>query len=127
MQTMVRGEFLYTDENIFNIEEVFNREIDQVHGSASRKTHDKDPGRLSSCFSHGFVGECHMMPPPSSISVKKGVKTSAKVYENTVLKLLTTLFSVMNIGALSRIWHLPVRQILPRSGSGRFSGLHYSG
>ena len=64
-----------------------------------------------------------MMPPPSSISVK-GVKTSAKVYENTVLepvvKLLTTHCSVMNIGALNWIWHLPARQTLPRSGSGDF-------
>ena len=42
---------------------------------------------------------------------EKGVKTSAKVYENTVQELLwslwTTLSSVINIGALSRIWHLP--------------------
>ena len=71
MQAMARGEFLFIDENIFTIEEVFNQQIDRIYAT-SRETHDKDPERPSSCFSHGFVGECHMMPPPSSISVKRG-------------------------------------------------------
>ena len=61
---------------------------------------------------------------------EKGVKSSTKVYENTVLepvvKFFKTLCSVMNNGALS-IWHLPAKQTLPRSDSGGFFGLHYSG
>ena len=131
MQAMARGEFLFTDENIFNIEEVFNQQIDWVYASTSRETHDKDPERPSSCFSHVLVGECHMMPPPSSISVKRGWNPLPKSMRTPCWSLLwsflTTLCSVMNIGALSRIWHLPARQTLPRSGSGRFSGLNYSG
>ena len=91
----------------------------------------KDPERPSSCFSYGFVGECRKMPPPSFISVKKGWKPLAKSMRTPCWSLLwsflTTLCSVMNIGALSRIWHLPARQTLPRSGSGGFSGLNYSG
>ena len=42
-QTMARGEFLFTDENIFNIEEVFNQQIDRVYSSTSHETHDKTP------------------------------------------------------------------------------------
>ena len=43
MQTVARGKFIFTDENIFNIEEVFNRQIDWVYASISRETHDMSP------------------------------------------------------------------------------------
>ena len=43
MQTKIRGEYLYTDENIFNTEEVFNWQINRVYASTSRETHDKSP------------------------------------------------------------------------------------
>ena len=42
-QTMTRGEFLFTDENILNIEEVFNQQINRVFALTSRETHDKVP------------------------------------------------------------------------------------
>ena len=130
---MARGELLFTDENIFNIEEVFNQQIDQVNVSTSQETHDKVPRiqRPSSCFSHVFVGQCCVMPPPSSISVKKGWKPLSKSMRTPCWSLLgsflTSLCSVMNTGALSRIWHLPARQTLPRSDSEGYSRLHYSG
>ena len=72
-----------------------------------------------------------MMPTPSFIFVKMGWKPLPKSMKtpcwSLLWSLLTTICSVMNIGALSRIWHLPARQTLPRSGSGGFSKLHYSG
>ena len=56
-------------------------------------------------------------------------ESPAKVCENTVsepvVKPFNNTFS-MNIGTLSRIWHLPARQTLPRSGFGGFSRLYYS-
>ena len=103
---MTRGEFLFTDENIFNIEEVFIQKIDRIYASTSQETHDKDPERPSSCFTHGFVGECHMVLPPSSISVKRGWKPLPKCLRTPCWSLfwsfLTTLCSVMNIGAFKQ-------------------------
>ena len=95
------------------------------------ETHDKAPKIPSSCFSHGFVRKCRTMPPPSSISVKKVWKPRPKSMRTPCWSLLwsflPTLCSVMNIGALSRIWHLPASQTLPRSDSGQLCRLHYSG
>ena len=72
-----------------------------------------------------------MIPPPRSISVKKRWKPLPKAMRipcwSLLWSLLTILCSIMNIGALSRIQHLPARQTLPRSGSGEFSGIYYSG
>ena len=65
-----------------------------------------------------------MRPPPSSISVKKSMRTLCR---SLLWSFLTTLCSVMNIGALSGIWHLPAKQILSRSGAGGYSWLYYSG
>ena len=133
MQAMAREEFLFTDENIFTIEEVFNQQIDRIYASTSRETHDKAPGSRETiillqswfCWGVSFDATTRLH------FYEKGVKSSAKVYENTMLEplwsFLTTLCSVMNIGALSRIWHLPAVQTLARSGSGGFSGLNYSG
>ena len=68
----------------------------------------------SSCSSDGSVGECCMMPSTSSISVKRGWKPLPKSMRipcwSLVWSFLTSLCSVMNIGAFSMIWHLPTRQ-----------------
>ena len=50
----------------------------------SRNSWQGSRERPSSCFSHGFVGECHMMPPPSSISVKKGENLCWSLWEHRV-------------------------------------------
>ena len=84
----------------------------------------------SSCFSHGFIGDCHMMPPPSSISVEKRWTPLPKSMRTTYWSLLCSLLtfcSVMNIGVLSRIWHLPARQTLTKVWLQGFSWLNYSG
>lgn len=90
---------LFTDEKIFNIEESFNRQNDRVYASSSREAREKAPK----------IQRGHH---PSSVMVwwgvsyagattlhfcEKGVKTSARVYENTVLEpivkdLSNTLF-----------------------------------
>ena len=131
MWTMARGEFLFTDENIFNIEEIFNWQTDRVYASTSRETHDKSPRiqretiiQLQSWFCWGVSYDA------ITISVKRGWKLLPKSMRTSCWSLLWSLLailcSIMTIGALSRIWHLPTKKTLPRSGSGRFSGLNYS-
>ena len=65
--------------------------------STSRETHDKDPERPTSCFSHGFVGSivwCHHQPP---FLWKRGENLCQSLWEHRVelvLKLFNnTLFS----------------------------------
>ena len=78
-----RGEFLFIDENIFNIEEGFQSENWPSSGlniSRNLWQGSKHPERPSSCLSHDLVGTvvwCHH-PAPFVW------KTSANVYENTV-------------------------------------------
>ena len=42
-QSMARGEFFFTDEKIFNIEEAFNRQNDHVYASTSQEPSEKVP------------------------------------------------------------------------------------
>ena len=130
---MARGEFLFTDENIFHIKEVFNQQIDRVYASTSRETHDKPP-RIQRDHHPASVMVCWGMLYDATSKFhfyEKGCKSLPKSMRTPCWSLLwsflTTLCSVMNIGALIRIWHLPARQTLPRSESGGFSALHYSG
>ena len=91
-QTMARGEFIFSDENIFKIEEIFNRQIDWVYAPSSLETHDKDLGGPSSCFSYGFVRVSYDTTTKLYFC-EKGVKTSAKIYENTMLETVVKLFN----------------------------------
>lgn len=90
---------LFTDEKIFNIEESYNRQNDRVYATSSREAREKVPKLIRGHH-------------PSSVMVwwgvaydgatklhfcEKGVKTSAQVYETTVLEpivkpLSNTLF-----------------------------------
>lgn len=79
---------LFTDEKIFTIEESFNRQNDRVYASSSREAREKAPkvqrGHHPSSVmvwwgvSYSGATQLHFC--------EKGVKTSAKVYENTVLE-----------------------------------------
>ena len=83
-----RRNILFTDEKIFTIEECFNRQNDRVYASSSQEARE-------------IVPKVQRGHHPSSVMVwwgvnysgatqlhfcEKGVKTSVKVYENTVLE-----------------------------------------
>ena len=101
MQTMARGKFLFTDGNIFNIEEVFNWQIDRVYGSESRETRNKAPRIQSETIILPQSWFCWGVLYDATTKLhffEKGVKNFAKVYENTVLEPVVkpsnnTLFS----------------------------------
>ena len=95
-QTMARGEFLFTDENIFHIEEVFNRQIDWVYASStSQETHEKSP-RIQR--DHYPASVMVLLGVSYDATTKlhfceKGAKMSAKIYENTVLETVVKPFN----------------------------------
>ena len=90
----------------------------------------KDPERSSFYLSHDFVGSGIWRHRQAPFLWKRGENLcqSLRILCRSLLwSLSTTVYSVMNIGALSKIWHPLQPQTLPGSGSGGFSGLHYSG
>lgn len=79
---------LFTDEKIFTIEEAFNRQNDRVYATSSREARDKvpkiqrghHPASVMVWWGVAYDGTTKLH------FCEKGVKTSAKVYQNTVLE-----------------------------------------
>ena len=90
MQKMARGEFLFTDENSilrrFSIGKL--TEFIPKH----RETHDKAPKIQRDHHTTWFCWGVSYDATTKLHFCEKGVKTSAKVYENTVLEPVVKLF-----------------------------------
>ena len=91
---------LFTDEQIFDIEEAFNWQIVRVYASTSQETCDKAT-RIQRYYHPASVIIWWGVAYDATTKLhfcEKGVNTSAKVYENTALEpvvkpLNNTLFS----------------------------------
>lgn len=83
-------DILFTDEKIFNIEEKYNKQNDRVYAASSveagkaipRVQHGHHPSSVMIWLGVSYSG------PTEVHFCEKGVKTSAKVYQDTVLDTL---------------------------------------
>lgn len=78
----------FTDEKIFNIEQSFNRQNDKIYATSSRDARERAP-KIQRAHHPASVMVWWGVTYDGTIELhfcKKGVKTSAKVYVDTVLE-----------------------------------------